>query len=166
MGNYLSSFIFKVSTEDFRTLSRIMKLSTRSRYGTRLMLDLAGYYGRGPVHLSDVAARQEISVKYLEQLIIPLKRQGLIQSVRGPKGGYVLSRPPDKITFADIVRILESASSMTDCVDNPDACRKSKQCPTRDVWIQATRSMYEALNSISLADKLATGQEEHNGEQP
>ena len=165
VGKHLPFFIFKVSTEDSQPLGSIMKLSTRSRYGTRLMLDLAGYYGRGPVHLSEVAARQEISVKYLEQLIIPLKRQGLIQSLRGPKGGYILSRAPERITFAEIVRVLEGSSSMTECVDNPDACHKSKDCPTREVWIQATRSMYEQLESISLADKLSTGEQAQKEEQ-
>ncbi len=130
------------------------------------MLELAKNFGQGPIHLSEVAARQDISVKYLEQLIIPLKRQGLIQSIRGPKGGYILSRAPDKITFAAIVRVLEGTSSMTDCVEDPDACHKSKHCPTRDVWLQASQSMYEQLESISLADRLGGWNEPHTGEQP
>lgn len=131
-----------------------MKLSTRSRYGTRMMLDLARHFDQGPVHLSDIADREAISVKYLEQLIIPLKKEGLIKSIRGPKGGYVLNRPPGDITFAQIIRILEKASSLTDCVEDPDSCEKSPDCPTREVWVQATRSMYEHFNAVTLADKL------------
>ncbi|MCF8039405.1 MAG: Rrf2 family transcriptional regulator [Desulfohalobiaceae bacterium] len=131
-----------------------MKLSTRSRYGTRMMLDFARHYEQGPVHLSDVADREKISIKYLEQLIIPLKREGLIKSMRGPKGGYILNKAPGEITFAQIIRILENASNLTDCVENPEVCEKSEECPTREVWVQTNRSMYEQLDTVSLADKL------------
>lgn len=129
------------------------------------MLDLAQHYGQGPVHLMDVAQRQEISVKYLEQLIIPLKKQGLIESIRGPKGGYILKRAPEKITFAEIVQLLENTSRMIDCVDNPDVCERSPSCPTRNVWVKATHTMYEELDSVTLADQLPFQKTKHKGAQ-
>jgi Rrf2 family protein len=141
-----------------------MKLSTRSRYGTRLLLELAKHFGRGPMHLSEVAARQDISVKYLEQLIIPLKRQGLIRSIRGPKGGYVLNRAPETITFAAIVRVLEGPGGVTVCVDNPETCEKAHSCPARSVWLRVSKSMYEQLESMSLADTLAICDDHYTAE--
>ena len=84
-----------------------MKLSTRSRYGTRLMLDLAEHYLKGPIHLKAIALQQGISVKYLEQIIIPLKKAKYIQSVRGPKGGHILAKPPSEISIGEIVALLE-----------------------------------------------------------
>ena len=80
-----------------------MKLSTRSRYGTRLMLDMAQHYREGPIHLGDIAKRQDVSVKYLEQIIIPLKKAHYIESVRGSKGGHILTKPPEEITVGEIV---------------------------------------------------------------
>ena len=88
-----------------------MKLSAKSRYGTRLMLDMAQHYPDGPVHLADVPKRQGISVKYLEQIIISLKKPNYIQSVRGPKGGHALARPPEAITVGEIVALLEEGAA-------------------------------------------------------
>ena len=84
-----------------------MKLSTRSRYGTRMLLDMAQHYNQGPVQVGDIAKRQGISVKYLEQIIIPLKRAGYVKSARGPKGGHALARRPEEITVGEIVALLE-----------------------------------------------------------
>ena len=89
-----------------------MKLSTRSRYGTRMMLDLAQRYDDGPVQIGDIAKRQDISVKYLEQLIIPLKKAKYVTSVRGPKGGHMLAKSPEKITVGEIVELLEGGTSL------------------------------------------------------
>ncbi|MDZ7832024.1 MAG: Rrf2 family transcriptional regulator [Desulfobacterales bacterium] len=131
-----------------------MKLSTRSRYGARLMLDMARHLNKGPVHLKDVANREGISVKYLEQIIIPLKKKSLVYSIQGPKGGYVLSRPPGEINFAEIVETLERSISLVDCLDNPENCDRIQICPTRDVWEQARDAMYRELKKVTLADKL------------
>ena len=100
-----------------------MKLSTSSRYGTRLMLDMAQHYLQGPIHLATIAMRQGISVKYLEQIIIPLKKAKYIQSVRGPKGGHILAKPPAEITIGEIVALLEDSASLAECSDNPDGLR-------------------------------------------
>ncbi len=129
-----------------------MKLSTRSRYGTRLMLDMAQHYHNGPIHLSDVAKRQDISVKYLEQIIIPLKKGGYIKSLRGPKGGHILARPPEEITVKEIVALLEEGTSLVECCDNSTVCQRSDICPTRLLWKEASEAMFERLQAISLAD--------------
>jgi Rrf2 family transcriptional regulator, iron-sulfur cluster assembly transcription factor len=134
-----------------------MKLSTRSRYGTRLMLDLAQHYHQGPVHLNLIASQQGISVKYLEQIIIPLKKANYIQSVRGPKGGHVLARPPEEITVGEIVALLEEGASLAECSFNPKVCERSSSCQTRYVWQEAAQAMFDKLNSLTLADLLPTG---------
>jgi Rrf2 family transcriptional regulator, iron-sulfur cluster assembly transcription factor len=134
-----------------------MKLSTKSRYGTRLMLDMAQHYDQGPVHLTNVAQRQGISVKYLEQIIIPLKKAQYVKSVRGPKGGHVLTKPPQEITVGEIVALLEKGASLIECSDRPEVCGRADICLTRKVWKQAAEAIFEKLHSITLADLVATG---------
>jgi Rrf2 family protein len=131
-----------------------MKLSTRSRYGTRLLLDMAQHYNQGPVQLGDIAGRQEISVKYLEQIIIPLKKAHLIESVRGPKGGHLLARPPGEITVAEIVALLENGASLVECAERAEVCRRADTCPTRLIWKEASQAMFNTLGSITLADLM------------
>lgn len=133
-----------------------MRLSTRSRYGTRMMIDLAQHYDDGPVQMRDISERQNVSMKYLEQLVIPLKRAKFIRSVRGPKGGHMLARPPEKIRVGEIVRVLESQSCLVVCVENPDACEKYGDCPARDLWDAATRAVYEKLDTVTLSDVACT----------
>ena len=134
-----------------------MKLSTRSRYGTRMMVDLAQHYDQGPVQIRDIARRQAISVKYLEQLIIPLKKAGFIASVRGLKGGHLLSKPPETITAGDIVRVLENEIGLVQCIENPKACERIETCPTRNLWEMATRAIYDQLNGVTLAELVQSG---------
>ena len=134
-----------------------MKLSTRSRYGTRLMLDMAQHYQEGPIHLSQVAQRQGISVKYLEQIIIPLKKAHYVESVRGPKGGHMLAKPPEFITVGEIVALLEEGCSLVECSEHAEICERSPDCPTRLIWREAAQAMFDKLKAISLADLLASG---------
>ena len=131
-----------------------MKLSTKSRYGTRLMLDMAQHYQDGPIHLAQVAQRQGISVKYLEQIIIPLKKADYIRSVRGPKGGHTLARAPEEITVGEIVALLEEGTSLVECSHNAKACERSQTCLTRWLWNEAGRAMFDKLYSITLADVM------------
>ena len=131
-----------------------MKLSTRSRYGTRLMLDLAQRYDEGPIQISDIAKRQDISVKYLEQLIIPLKRSNFIKSFRGPKGGHMLARSPDEINIGEIVKLLEGGIELASCIEKPEECNKSSDCLTRGVWKEATKAMFDKLNSVTLSKMI------------
>ncbi len=134
-----------------------MKLSTRSRYGTRMMLDLAQHYDEGPVQIRNVSKRENISVKYLEQLIIPLKKANFIKSVRGPKGGHMLAKPPKAITVGEIVRVLEGGINLSSCIENPEVCDRTSDCLTRDLWEEATKAMYEKLNSATLSKMINDG---------
>ena len=131
-----------------------MKLSTRSRYGTRLVLDMAKRYNQGPIRLSDIARRQNISIKYLEHLIRPLKKAAYIESVRGPKGGHFLITPPDKISIGDIVSVLEGGIELTACTADPQTCERSDDCATRIVWHEATRAMVQRLSQITVSDLM------------
>lgn len=131
-----------------------MKLSTRSRYGTRMMLDMAEHGHNGPVQMGDIAKRQGISVKYLEQLIIPLKKARYIKSVRGPKGGHMLAKTPERITLGEIVDTLEGGIDLCHCIENPKSCDKFRHCLTRPIWKRATKAMYDELNATTLADML------------
>ena len=135
-----------------------MKLSTRSRYGTRMMLDLAKHYKNGPVRIADIAKRQDISVKYLEQLIIPLKKASFIKSVRGPKGGHMLVSDPGEITIGEIVRVLEGGIDLSDCIKNPGVCKRTDSCLVRGAWEDATKAMYDRLNSITLSKMINRGE--------
>ncbi|MBW2265307.1 MAG: RrF2 family transcriptional regulator [Deltaproteobacteria bacterium] len=134
-----------------------MKLSTRSRYGTRMMIDMAQRYDSGPVQIGDIAQRIDVSVKYLEQLIIPLKKAGYITSVRGPKGGHLLTRAPHEITVGEIVDVLEGGINLSNCVGDPKVCEKSEECLTRNLWEEATKAMRHKLNSTTLAQVIESG---------
>jgi len=131
-----------------------MKLSSKSRYGTRLMLDLAKHYGGEFIQLKEIAGRQGISLKYLEQIMISLKKAKYVKGVRGAKGGYKLSKAPGKITVGEIVAVLESGSPMTECSENPEVCERSESCPTRVLWKEAADALFERLNTVTLADLL------------
>ncbi|MBW2623994.1 MAG: Rrf2 family transcriptional regulator [Deltaproteobacteria bacterium] len=144
-----------------------MKLSTRTRYGTRLLFDLARHCHKGPVQIGEVARRQNISVKYLEQIIRPLKKAELVFSVRGPKGGHVLAKSPDEISLGQIVRLLESNTELVDCVSNPADCEMSDDCRVRFAWQEATRVLYDKLDSITISDLLSNeGQSDEDGPCP
>jgi Rrf2 family protein len=136
-----------------------MKLSTKSRYGTRLMLDLARHYRDGYVQLKDIAAREDISLKYLEQIMIPLKKAGWVQSVRGAGGGYRLAKPPETTSVGQIVALLEGGDRLIDCGAKPGACRRSEQCATRNLWIETAQVMYEKLNRTTLLDLIVSNKE-------
>ena len=140
-------------------MGRSMKLSTRSRYGVRLMTDLADHYGRGPVLLKDIARREDISEKYLSLIVIPLRTAGLIQSTRGARGGYRLAHKPEEISIADILSVLEGGMCLVDCVQDPHVCSRVDSCPTRDVWTLLEERMIQAMASISLADLVRTRQQ-------
>ena len=131
-----------------------MKLSTRSRYGARILVDLARHNNQGPVQIGEISKRQDISVKYLEQLIRPLKQANLVESVRGPKGGHMLAEKPDKITLGQIVRLFEGQSDLVECVSNPETCNMADDCQVRLAWKDATRVLYEKLDSTTIADLM------------
>ena len=114
-----------------------LRISTRGRYGLRAMLDIAKNSTEKPISILSIAERQEISDKYLEQIFPLLKNAGLIKSVRGPRGGYILGRNPEDITVGQVLRILEGSLSPVECVDDnsQDECARSYNCPTRYMLI-------------------------------
>lgn len=133
-----------------------MRLSTRGHYGLKAMFDLAQHYGTEPIPLKTVAERQNISENYLEQLIATLRKTGLVKSVRGSQGGYILARDPEKITVGDIIRVMEGPIAPVDCVSEiePAECDQADYCITRSVWARVRDSLAELMDSISLADML------------
>lgn len=131
-----------------------MKLSTRSRYGTRILVDLARHKNQGPVQISEISKRQDISVKYLEQLIRPLKQAKLVESVRGPKGGHLLAKKPEEISLGQVVRLFEGQTDLVECISNPEKCDMADDCQVRLAWKDATRVLYEKLDSTTIADLI------------
>ena len=133
-----------------------MRLTTKSRYGTRLVLDLALHAQTGPVCLNEISKRQSISLKYLEKLIRMLKKEGFVKSMRGPYGGYMLAKPMEEISVGDIVRVLEGTNAITDCTESDNvcgACTRAGNCLTQYIWAETSEAMFEKLNSFKI-DKL------------
>jgi Rrf2 family protein len=135
-----------------------MRLTTKGRYGMRLVLDIAQHHDAGPVSMSEVSLRQDISLKYLERLVGELQRAGIVKSMRGRVGGHVLALPPERITVGDVVRALEGESSSLPCGNNRLACPRSVHCLTRTIWVAADQAMFEKLDSVTVKDILEDGQ--------
>jgi Rrf2 family protein len=131
-----------------------MKLSTKARYAVRFMIDLATHSDRGYIPLKEIADREEISWKYLWNLIGPLKSAGLINVARGSQGGYKLGKPVDQINLKDIVYAVEGSLCLVDCVDSPSLCKKSNNCITRQIWSETSSKIQEYLKSITLDDVI------------
>ena len=134
-----------------------MRLTTKSRYGTRLILDLALNAHTEPVRLSEISKRQSISLKYLEKLIRKLKKAGFVRSMRGPYGGYMLAKPMEDITVGDIVRVLEGSDAITDCTESENACgtcTRAGKCLTQYIWAETSKAMFEKLDSFKINELL------------
>ena len=129
-----------------------MKLSTRTRYGMRLMHELATSRPGQPVSVKQVAERQEMSAKYLEQIVAVLKAAGLLEPVRGMYGGYILARPPSEITLGEIFGALEGSTSLAECVEDPDTCPRRDACATRDLWVRMEEALAGVLDGTTLED--------------
>lgn len=132
-----------------------MKFSTRARYGLRAMVELAiNYNPDEPIPLSDIAEKQGISEGYLEQLMTFLRRGGLVRSVRGSQGGYILNREPKEITAGDIVRCLEGPLAPTNCVaeEDPETCERAGFCVTQGLWTRVRDAVIKELDSTTLED--------------
>ena len=138
-----------------------MKLSTRGRYGTRMLLDLALHQGGDPVPLKDIAKREGISLLYLEHLVTPLIAAGIIRSTRGARGGVSLVKSPQEMKISEVVELLEGSIAPVDCVDDPKACSRSELCVTRDVWVELKKAMDGVLESTTLQDLV----EKHQGKE-
>jgi Rrf2 family protein len=129
-----------------------MKLSTRGRYATRALLDLALHRDEEPVLLKDIARRQQISLSYLEHLVAPLIAGGIVRSTRGAKGGISLARPPEKIRLNEVIQLLEGSIDPSECITNPGVCSRSESCVARDVWSELKRAINGVLQSVTLQD--------------
>ncbi|EHG20906.1 hypothetical protein HMPREF9334_01199 [Selenomonas infelix ATCC 43532] len=136
-----------------------MKLSTKGRYSVTALYELALHYGEGVVPLKTIAQTQQISENYLEQLMSPLRRAGLVESVRGAQGGYTLALPPEEVTIGRIITAVEGPIALVDCLlTGTDAegrsCVRAGHCVTRQVWAEVRDSINSVLNNISLADLI------------
>ncbi len=129
-----------------------MKLSTRTRYGIRAIIELAQHKTEEPLQLKVIAQRQNISVKYLEQLITVLKSAGFVRSIRGSKGGYVLAKAAEEIRLSDVFKCLEGSVTTAECVEDENYCQKSADCVARDLWVQVERAIEDVLQSVTLQD--------------
>lgn len=136
-----------------------MKLSTKTRYGTRAMLDLALWYESGPVSAKKIARRQEVSAKYLESVLAMLRSAGLVRSVRGARGGHLLARPPHSITLREIFEVLEGREGFVHCTTDPQVCDRAKTCVTQEVWARIYAECMETLESTTLEDLVRRAKE-------
>jgi Rrf2 family iron-sulfur cluster assembly transcriptional regulator len=134
-----------------------MRLTTKGRFAVTAMLDLALNSGRGPVTLAAISGRQSISLSYLEQLFGKLRRHQLVESVRGPGGGYYLAKPVEGISVADIIIAVDEPLDATQC-GGKENCHDDRRCMTHDLWARLNEKMYEYLGSVHLSDLVADQQ--------
>lgn len=130
-----------------------MRLTTKGRFAVTAMIDLAMRHGGGPVTLAGISDRQKISLSYLEQLFGKLRRHGLVESVRGPGGGYNLARPMDQLTIADIIIAVDEPLDATRCGGLAN-CQDEQRCMTHDLWVSLNEKIYEYLSSVTLKDMV------------
>jgi len=132
-----------------------MKLTTKGRYAVTAMLDLSLHDGKGPVSLVEISERQDISLSYLEQLFSKLRRQGLVSSMRGPGGGYSLSRPPGEIAVSSIIMAVDENLDVTNCGNAAGGCSEAnKRCLTHNLWMDLSHRIQSFLDDISLQDLM------------
>jgi len=129
-----------------------MKLSTRTRYGIRAILELAQSNGKRPLQLRIIAQHQDISVKYLEQLMSILRSAGFVRSMRGAKGGYMLAKAPNQVKLSDVFDCLEGHVTTVECVEDKNYCARAADCIARQVWAQVQEAIKDVLQSITLQD--------------
>lgn len=142
-----------------------MKISTKGRYALRMLIDLAEHQNCGFVSLKDIAERQNISKKYLEQIIPIFNKSDILRTTRGSQGGYKLSKSPDKYTVGEILRLTEGSLAPVDCLrHDPNECERSAECPTLPVWQGLNRVINEYLDSITLQDILDQQRERYTNE--
>lgn len=137
-----------------------MKLSTRTRYAVRAIIELAQNDSKKPLQLKIIAQRQDISVKYLEQLMAVLRSAGFVRSIRGSKGGYVLAKTPNEIKLNEVLHRLEGTVATVECVENDDYCSRSADCAARYLWTKVEQAIERALESVTLQDLVDKANDE------
>jgi Rrf2 family cysteine metabolism transcriptional repressor len=138
-----------------------VNISTKGRYAVRAMLDLALQATDGPILIKEISKRQGISKLYLEQLFNRLKTAGLLRSIRGPKGGFLLTKSPVEIRLIDILQAMEGSIAPADCVDDATICTRADSCVTRDVWAEMKKVMVRVLESTTLQDLIDAREQEN-----
>lgn len=139
-----------------------MKMSTRGRYGLRVMLELAINYGKTPVVAESIARSQEISENYIHMLVKSLKDSGLLVACRGPNGGYMLAKPPAQITVLEIINAMEGKTAVVDCIENKSSCSRSGSCIARSIWVRVNLAIDTSLEKITLGEIIG---DQSRGEQ-
>ena len=140
-----------------------MRISTKGRYGLRIMMELAKSYGKGLILVDEIARNQDISGKYIHVLVGGLRSAGLVRTARGRSGGYALARKPSAITVLDVVAALEGRSAPTECVTDASVCPRSDECAARDVWCAVATAIDGVLAGLTL-EQLASRQRAKQGE--
>jgi len=131
-----------------------MKFSSRASYGMRAMLALAATHGHGSTFLKDLAEREHLPGTYLEQLMVPLRRAGLVLAVRGAKGGYTLARSPAELSVLTILEALEGPLELGDCPGGSGCCGHPEACALQELWAEGSRALTEVYRGVSLAELL------------
>jgi len=130
-----------------------MKISTKGRYALRLMIDIAMHEGAEPVRIKDISRRQEVSEKYLEQIIAVLNKAGYVKSIRGPKGGYLLAKKPKDYTAGMILRLTEGSMAPVSCLEfEENDCPRQEQCATLELWKRLDTAIKDVVDSVTLED--------------
>ena len=137
-----------------------MRLSTRTRYGLRAIIEVALSYEKGPIQTKIISERQQISIKYLEQLMAILKSGGFVRGIRGSKGGYVLAKAPNQIKLNEVFNVLEGPVKTVECVDNDTYCGLTAECVARQVWAEVEDAINGVLEAITLQDLIERTQDE------
>ncbi len=132
-----------------------MQLSTKARYAVRALVELAVSNNSKPVKLKDIAEKQGISLKYLEQVMLPLRIGGYVKTLKGSRGGYMLTCTPGEVTLLDLIRCVEGSLAPVDCVENPEVCKRNNICAVRGVWVGLNEAICKELSSTTLADLAA-----------
>lgn len=143
-----------------------MRISTKGDYATRALQDLAMHYERGPVAVEKIAGRQGLPVRYLEQLLLKLKRAGFLLSKRGVNGGYSLAKPPARITLGDILRAVDRSIEAIYCVERPQECAHGTDCVLRDVWSEVGRAVSAIVDHTTLQDLCDRVRQRESGSAP
>ncbi len=139
-----------------------MKISTKSRYGTRAVLEIALNRSGDKLTRKQISKNQEIPSSYLENILISLKTKGIIRTIRGPKGGYELAKEPEEITVFEIVNVLEGPSDLIPCLDDSNACTRSSICVTTDIWRRLQEVQKDLLSEITIKDLVEQTQEHYS----
>jgi len=129
-----------------------MRISTRARYGLRVIVELAREYGKGPITVREIARRQELSRKYIERLISSMRSAGLVRAARGVNGGYVLARTPREVSVLEVFSLLEGSAPVVDCLDEHGFCPRQRKCVTRGIWEELDRAVRKTLGARTVAD--------------